>query len=135
MLQQTEQRVNLALGAGGLDGQRFRIHVHHAHAEQTHDLEHVGTDGLVGGHLDEHQLALHSGLRIEVHDLQHVQQLVELLDNLLERHLLHFGGDGDAGDVRTLGGGDGQRVDVERAAGEQAGDTRQHARTVLDEHG
>ena len=103
MLQQTEQRVDLAFCAGGLDGQRFRIHVHHAHAEQTHDLEHVGTDGLVGGHLDEHQLALHGGFRIEVHDLQHMQQLVELFDDLLERHFLHVGRDGDAGkcpDVR-----------------------------------
>ena len=135
MLQQAEQRVDLAFGAGGLDGQRFRIHVHHAHAEQTHDLQHVGTVGLVGGHLDEHQLALHGGFRIEVHDLQHMQQLVELFDDLLKRHFLHVGRDGDAGNVRTFGGGDGQRVDVERAAGEQAGDTRQHARTVLDEHG
>lgn len=104
MLQQTEQRVDLAFCAGGLDGQRLRIHVHHAHAEQTHDLQHVGTVGLVGGHLDEHQLALHGGFRIEVHDLQHMQQLVELFDDLLKRHFLHVGRDGDAGNVRTFGG-------------------------------
>jgi hypothetical protein len=101
-----------------------------------HDLQHVGAVGLVGGDLDEHEFALDGGrFRIEVDDLQHMQQLVELLDDLLERHLLDVGGDGDAGDVGALGGGDGQRVDVERAAGEQAGDAREHARAVLDEHG
>ena len=135
MLQQTEQSRRSCLLRRWLDGQRLRIHVHHAHAEQTHDLQHVGTVGLVGGHLDEHQLALHGGFRIEVHDLQHMQQLVELFDDLLERHFLHVGRDGDAGNVRTFGGGDGQRVDVERTTGEQAGNTCQHARTVLYEHG
>ena len=55
--------------------------------------------------------------------LSHMQQLVELLDDLRQRHGLHVGGHRDARDVRPLGGGDGQRVDVERTAGEQAGDT------------
>ena len=63
-----------------------------------------------------------------------MQQLVELLDDLLQRHGLHVGGHGDAGNVRTLGRRDGQRVDVERTTGEQAGDAGQHAGTVLDEH-
>ena len=135
MLQKPQQGVDLAFGTGGLNGQRFRIHVHHTHAEQAHDLQHVGTVGFVGGHLDEHQFAFHGGVRVEFHDFEHMQQLVELLDDLLQRHGLHVGGHRDARDVRAFGGGDGQRVDVECAAGEQAGDTRQHAWAVLHQHG
>lgn len=33
MLQKPQQGVDLAFGTGGLNGQRFRIHVHHAHAD------------------------------------------------------------------------------------------------------
>ena len=134
MLQKPQQCVDLAFGTGGLDGQRLRIHIDHAHAEQTNDLKHVGTVGFVGSHLDKHQFALHSGVRIQIHDFQHVQQLVKLLDDLLERHFIHIGGHRDTRDVRALGGGDGQRVDVERTTGKQTSDTRQHARTILYEH-
>ena len=40
-VQQAEDGVQLVVVAGGLDGQRFRIHVHHAHAEQTLSLIHI----------------------------------------------------------------------------------------------
>ena len=135
MLKQTEQRVNLTFRAGRFDGQRLRVHVDHAHTEQTHNLEHVGTVGFVGADLDEHKFAFDRVVRIQLDDLQHMQQLVELLDNLLQRYRLDIGRHRDAGDIRAFRRRNGQRVDVERTTGEQAGHAREHARTVFDQHG
>ena len=104
MVEQTEQRVDLAAGAGRLDRERLGIDIDDAHAEQSDDLKHIGAVRLVRGDLDEHEFALDGGRFVEVDDFQHMQQFVELLDDLLERHLLDVGGHRDAGDVGALGG-------------------------------
>ena len=73
--------------------------------------------GLDGG---EQQLALDRRRRVELGDLDDVDQLVELLDDLLERRRLDVDDDGDAAEALVVGGRDGQRVDVVAAPGEQA---------------
>ena len=72
--------------------------------------------------------------RVELGDLHHVDQLVELLDHLLERRRLDVDDDRDPAEALVLGGRDGQREDVEAAPGEQPGDAGEHAGLVLDEH-
>ena len=81
------------------------------------------------------QLALHRGLRLELDDLEHLDELVELLGHLLQRQVLDVDDDGHPGDVRVLGLAHRERVDVEPAAGEQRGDPGQDAGLVLDEDG
>src|SRR5690606_34873762 len=88
----------------------------------------------VGADLDEEQLALHRRLGLELDDLDDVDELVELLGHLLERERVDVDDDGDARDLLVLRRAHGQGVDVERTPGEEAGDARQHARLVLDEH-
>src|SRR5208282_3553476 len=59
----------------------------------------------------------------------------ELILDLLDHHRRAAGDDGDARQVLlVLGLGDGERVDVVAAAGEQPDHARQHARLVVDEH-
>src|SRR5439155_16502142 len=81
------------------------------------------------------QLALDRRARLELDDLQHVDQLVQLLGDLLERVLLAIHHDGDAGDLLVLGGPDGEGIDVEAPPREQPRDPDQDARLVLHEHG
>jgi hypothetical protein len=57
---------------------------------------------------------------VELDDLEHLDELVELLGHLLQRQLLDVDDDGHAGDLGVLGRADGEGVDVEAAPGEQA---------------
>src|SRR5699024_9114620 len=63
----------------------------------------------------------------------HVDQLVQLLGDLLEAALVDVDDHRDAGDLRMLGGADGERGDVVAAPGEQRGDAGEHAGLVLDQ--
>ena len=71
----------------------------------------------------------------EVGYLVHRDELVKLLGNLFEAHLVRFHNDGHARKGLVLGGGDGQRLDVEAATADHARDARQNAAFVLDENG
>ena len=65
----------------------------------------------------------------------HRHQPIELVLDLLDHHRRAAGDDGDAREMLlVLGLGDGERVDVVAAAGEQADDARQHAGLVVDQH-
>jgi hypothetical protein len=63
------------------------MHIDHAHAEElARSRERRSGSMLVGGDLDEDEFALdRRGIRVELHDLENVEQLVELLDDLLQR--------------------------------------------------
>ena len=116
------------------DRQLVVADVDDAALEQVHQLD----DGAAGRHVGpqghEHELALDRVAGVELADLHHVDQLVELLGDLLERGRLDVDHDRDAAEPVVLGGGDGQREDVEAAPGEQAGHAGQHAGLVLDQH-
>src|SRR6187431_3184318 len=84
-----EQRVELVGSADGLNHERLRRDVDDVGAEQVDDLQYVSTLAGVGAQLDEQQFALHRTLAIELNDLEHVHQLVELLRDLLERQRLN----------------------------------------------
>ena len=88
-----------------------------------------------GLHLEEDELALDGLLVGEVGDLVDRDELVELLGDLLEAHLVGLDDDGHAGEALVLRGGDGERLDVEAAAADEARDAGEHARLVLNENG
>ena len=85
----------------------------------------------VGGDLEQRELARDGLLGLEVADLDHVDQLVQLLGDLVDRVERAVDRERDARDRRVVGRPDRQRVDVEPAPGEQAGDPGEHARLVL----
>ncbi|BDZ63302.1 hypothetical protein GCM10025877_02400 [Agromyces mangrovi Wang et al. 2018] len=70
---------------------------------------------------------------VELDDLDDVDELVELLRHLLEREILHVDHDGDAAEPLDLRVADGERLDIEAAAGEEARDAGEQAGLVLDE--
>src|SRR5204863_7282025 len=81
----------------------------------------------------QHELPLDCRRRIELADLDHVDELEQLLGDLLERCRLDVDDDRDAAEPLVVGGSDGQRVDVESPPCEEAGDACEDAGLVLDE--
>ena len=75
------------------------------------------------------------GVGGKLDDLQHVNELVQLLGNLLDGVGVAFGHDGDAGDTGVFGGAHSQGEDVEQSAGEQTGDAGENARLIFYQNG
>src|SRR3954468_2405185 len=125
--------VDLVRRAGDLDDERLARHVDDLAAEDLHRLEHLGALGAVGGDLEQRQLAGDRALGLAVADLDHVDELVQLLGDLVDRVQRAVERQRDARDVVVVGRPDRQRVDVEAAPREEPGDPRQDARLVLDE--
>ena len=88
---------------------------------------------LVGGDLDERQLALDVADLVEVVHLDDADQLVELFVDLLDHLIVAVGHERDPRDSRIERFGDRQALDVEAPAAEQPGNAREHAELVLDE--
>ena len=84
---------------------------------------------------DQNQFAVNELILPEIHDLEDVDQLVELFDNLIQGGVVAAGDDGHARGGGLLGGGDVERVDVVAAAAEKPGNAREHAEFVLHQHG
>jgi len=80
------------------------------------------------------EFPLHGVPRVEFGDLDHVDELVELLDHLLKRRRLHVDHDGQTGEALVLGGCHGEGEDVVATSSEQAGHTGEHPGAVLDQH-
>src|SRR5919198_194540 len=133
-LQQLQHGGDLVGAAGWLDGERVGRDVHHLGAEQLRQLHHLVAQGRVGADLDQDQLALDRARRLQLDDLEDVDELVELLGDLLQGPVRAVDDDRHAAGGGVLGGPDCQRVDVEAAAAEQAGDAGQHAGLVGDQH-
>src|SRR3954453_1530279 len=131
--QDGEQRLQLVRGAGGLEGHRVGVDVDDARAEQLGGLQHLRALGQRRADLHEQQLALDGGALLQLDDLDHLDQLVQLLGDLLERRGLGVGDDRHAGEVGVLGRADGERLDVEAAAAEQRRDAGQDTGLVLDQ--
>ena len=83
--------------------------------------------------LDQGQLVLDRRLAGQVLDLEHVDQPVELLDRLLDEHVVAVEGDRHPADVGLVGVADGERLDVEVARPHQARHAVQDAGLVEDE--
>src|SRR3954454_18991966 len=124
--------LDLVGGAGHLDRHRPPRHVDDFGPEDLGELDDLGAVLNCGGDLEEGHLPRHRLFRLHVADLQHVDELVQLLGHLVDRVDGAVEGEGDPRDGRVVGRSDGEGVDVEAATGEEPGDARQHARLVLD---
>src|ERR671911_311628 len=133
-LEQLEHGLDLGRAAGGLDGEGVGGDVDDLGPEHLGQLDDLVADRRVGLDLDQDQLALHRPVRLQLDDLEHVDQLVELLGDLLQGPLGAVDDDRHAAAARVLGRPDGQAVDVEPAPAEQPGDAGQDPGTVLDQH-
>src|SRR3954451_21248320 len=125
--------VDLVGRARDLHDQRLAGDVDDLAAEDLDRLEHLGALTAVGGDLEQRQLAGHGALGLEVADLDHVDELVQLLGDLVDRVQRAVERQRDARDRLVVGRPDREGLDVETAPREQPRDARQDARLVLDE--
>ena len=89
-------------------------------AEDLADLHDLRALRAVGGDLEERELAGDRVARLEVADLQDVDELVQLLGDLVDRVQRAVDGQRDAREALVVGRPDRERVDVEPAPREQA---------------
>ena len=104
-----------------------------AGAEDVRGVDHLRAVGVVRVDLHQHDAAGDGGVLLEADDLEHRDDLVQLLGHLLDDQLVGVDHDRDAVDSRGLGVGRDQRDEVVAAAGEHAGHARDDAVDVLDE--
>ena len=78
--------LDLVVGAGDLHGHAALRHVHGLAAEDLGELHHLGAGvAVLARDLEQRQLAGHRLLGLEVADLDHVDELVQLLRHLVDR--------------------------------------------------
>src|SRR5512136_1682255 len=132
--EQALQGVDLRGPARDLEDHALRTHVHDLGTEDVRYLHHLGPTGPgLGRHLDERELPVHRFHLGDVRDLDHVDQFVQLLDDLLHLGVVADDDDGDPAHVRLLAGTDGEALDVEPPAGEEARDPGEDPRPVQHE--
>ncbi len=129
-----QKLVHLAFVAGDFDGQALGLHIDDFGAENIGHLHDLGARLGIDRHAHEHQLAVDEFRLAEVMHFEHVDQLVELLDDLVQGGVVAAGDDGHAGGVGVLGRGDVERVNVVAAAAKEAGHAREHAELVFHQH-
>jgi len=129
---QGEKLVDLALVAGHLDGEAGGLHVDDFGAEDVANLHHLRAGGGVGLHLEEDQLPVDDIAILEVMDLEHIDQLFELFDHLLENLVVPDDHDGHPRNLVVLGGADVESVDVKAASAKETGDPGEHPEPVLN---
>ena len=120
--------------AGGFDGEAFGGGIDHAGVEDFGFLEHRGAAVLRAAHAHQHHFADHGGGFGQVGGLQHVDQLVHLLDDLGADAVFHIDHDGHAGELGVERLRDGQALNVVAARGEHAGDAQQRAGFVFEKN-
>ena len=102
--------------ASGFDGHGLIAHIDDLGPEQLDRFEDVRAGVERRLDLDEHDLALNRTIVFEFDDLEHVDQLVQLLGDLLQRQAVDVDNDRHTRDLRHLSRADGQRFDVEAAS-------------------
>ena len=80
--------------------------------------------------LDESEFLFHGVRTGMVLGLNHVHELLELLDDLHQDFRIAVSDDVHAAEVRVERGGDDERIDVVATAGEHECNTHEHARAV-----
>src|SRR6478735_7934045 len=132
-LEHVEERAELVRRAGRLDDDRVGGDVDDLGLEELDRVDDLTPGRRVGANLDEQDLALDRRVRLELDDLEHLDELVELLGYLFQGGALDLDDDRDARDLGQLGRADGEGVDVEAPAREERRHAGQDAGLVLDE--
>ena len=102
-------------------------------AEDLGELHDLGAALHRSGDPEQRHLAGDRAVGLHVADLDHVDELVKLLGDLVDRVNRAVDGERDAGDLGVLGRADRERVDIEAAPAEEPGDPREDAGLVLDQ--
>jgi hypothetical protein len=105
-LQHLEHGVELGWRACDLDAERLRPDIDHLRMEQLGGLDDPMPGVVVCAHFHKEQLALHRLVFLELDDLQHIDELVQLLRHLLENAALDADDDRHARELRMLGRAD-----------------------------
>src|SRR4051794_36254826 len=116
------------------DGDRLQADGQDLALEDRCQFDHLAAVLRVDPYCRQQQLALDGTTRVELADLDHLDQLEQLLGDLLERRGIDIDNDGDAAEARLLRGSHREGEDVVVASREQSGDAGQHTRPVLHEH-
>ena len=87
----------------------------------------------LGLDLDQEELTLDRRIRLDLEDVDHVNQLVQLLDDLLNGVPCAIDTNRDDRSIYALRRSDGKALNVEAAPREQTADARQYAWSVLDQ--
>ena len=106
-------------------------HVHDVGPEEVDNLDNLPPGGRGSLHLNHGQLPGHNLLAGDVRYLDHVDELVQLLGDLVHRVLVAVDHEGHPGQTGQLALAHGQAGDVEAAPPEQAGDAVQDPRLVF----
>src|SRR3972149_5039716 len=128
--EERRQPLELVRLAGRLQGERAPRHVDDVGAEHRGDLHHARAILAVRSNLHEHQLALDGLARLVLEDLDHVDQLVQLLRDLLERLAVHLNDDRHPREPVVARRTHRERGDVEPSRRDQPGPAREHAPLV-----
>src|SRR5207237_93071 len=110
--QQVDQRLDLFLLADHLDDDRVGGDVDDAGAKDVGDLHDLAATAGTGGDLDERQFAFDRDIVLDLGDLDHRDQLVELFLDLVDFDAGGVDDDRHARDAGRLGMADGEAVDV-----------------------
>ena len=132
---QRDERLDFFLVAGEFDGDRIASDIDQMRAEGADDQVEFRAGALVDRDLHHHHFAIDDVDALEIGDLDHRDQPVELLVDLLEYRVVSGRDEHDTRDrriERILV--DGERLNVKAAAREQTGHAGQHAEFVFDQY-
>src|SRR5207248_1017470 len=107
------ERIELLRLSDDLEDERLRPDVRNTRVEDVRQREQLGAPLGCRRDGDQRQLALDRVVPLELAHTQHVDELVHLLLDLLERLLLAVHAQGDPGYVRAFGRPDREALDVE----------------------
>ena len=110
-------------------------HIHDLAAEDVHDAQNFGAVLRTGLDTDQGHFAFDRVGVGQVAYLDHVDEFVELLFDLLHHRRIGLGDDGDPGDTGCHGFGHAEAFDIEAPTAEEADDTRENAGLVVHQHG
>src|SRR5881628_3496495 len=123
-LEQVDARLDLPDVSGDLDRIGGRRRIHHLATEDVGDAQGFGAVLLPRVDLDQRRFALDEFALVQVHYLDDVDDLVELLDDLLDDLVVAPCYDRHHGHARVQRRRHGQGLDIVAAPAEQVGHTR-----------
>ena len=131
--QHRDERVDLAAVADDFDNQRIGRRVYYVGAEDADYLDYLAARLDVTAHPYQRQLAPDAVGVVDVHHLDDVDELVQVLRHLFERERVALDYERHAREVFYLARSDGEAGYVVAAPPKHVRDSVQDARLVLDE--
>lgn len=128
-----EELVDFAFVAGEFDGEIAVLHVDDFRAENIADLHDFGASRGIDGDAKENEFAIHILIIVEILDVDHLDQFVELFGDLFEHGVVAPNDNGHARGVIGAGA-DVERIDIEASTAEHTGYACENAEFIFDEN-